>query len=92
MVVGGNRFTSEEPAPSITQPDYSGLEQRQKGGIAAARRRRDQAAVGTALAALAAAASGSAGLMDPIIAAVRARATLGEISDALRGVWGTYRA
>ena len=28
--------------------------------------------------------------MDPIIAAVRARATLGEISDALREVWGTY--
>ena len=29
-------------------------------------------------------------LMEPIIDAVRARATLGEISDALRGAWGTH--
>jgi methylmalonyl-CoA mutase N-terminal domain/subunit len=33
----------------------------------------------------------AAPLMPPIIDAVRARATLGEISDTLRGVWGVYR-
>jgi methylmalonyl-CoA mutase, N-terminal domain len=33
----------------------------------------------------------AAPLMEPIIEAVRARATVGEISDALRGVWGVYR-
>jgi methylmalonyl-CoA mutase N-terminal domain/subunit len=38
-----------------------------------------------------AAAAGEEGLMPPILAAVRARATLGEISDALRAVWGIYR-
>ena len=33
----------------------------------------------------------AAPLMDPILDAVRARATVGEISDVLRGVWGVYR-
>jgi methylmalonyl-CoA mutase N-terminal domain/subunit len=37
------------------------------------------------------AAGTSAPLMSPIINAVRARATLGEISDTLRQVWGVYR-
>jgi methylmalonyl-CoA mutase N-terminal domain/subunit len=37
------------------------------------------------------AASGGANLMPPIIAAVEARATVGEISDALRDVFGEYR-
>jgi methylmalonyl-CoA mutase N-terminal domain/subunit len=37
------------------------------------------------------AAGGTAPLMPPIIAAVRARATLGEVSDTLRAVWGVYR-
>ena len=39
----------------------------------------------------AAARQAAAPLMEPIVAAVRARATLGEISDALRRVWGEYR-
>jgi methylmalonyl-CoA mutase N-terminal domain/subunit len=42
------------------------------------------------LTALRAAAEGQVPLMPPIIEAVRARATLGEISDALRQVWGIY--
>ena len=40
---------------------------------------------------LAAAAAGTSLLMPPILAAVRSRATLGEISDTLRKVWGVYR-
>jgi methylmalonyl-CoA mutase N-terminal domain/subunit len=44
-----------------------------------------------ALAALRAAAAGADPLMPVILEAVRARATLGEISDELRGVWGVYR-
>jgi len=39
-----------------------------------------------------AARDGAALLMEPIIAAVRARGTVGEISDVLRGVWGEYRS
>ena len=91
VVVGVNRFTGREEAPVIAHPDYSGLEARQKARLAEARRSRDQAAVSATLAQLTTAASGSDALMAPIIAAVRARATLGEISDALRAVWGTYR-
>jgi methylmalonyl-CoA mutase N-terminal domain/subunit len=91
VVVGVNRFVSEEPPPRIESPDYSGLEARQKEKLAAARSRRDAAAVRSSLAGLEAEAKGSGSLMPPIIAAVRARATLGEISDTLRSAWGTYR-
>jgi len=42
------------------------------------------------LADLAAAARGDANLVEPMLAAARAEATLGEICDALRSVWGTY--
>jgi methylmalonyl-CoA mutase, N-terminal domain len=38
-----------------------------------------------------AAADPKAPLIEPILGAVRARATVGEISDVLRGVWGVYR-
>jgi methylmalonyl-CoA mutase N-terminal domain/subunit len=47
--------------------------------------------VQAALDALAGAAQGTAPLMPPILDAVRARATVGEISDTLRRVWGVYR-
>jgi methylmalonyl-CoA mutase N-terminal domain/subunit len=91
VVVGVNRFVSEEPAPRIQHPDYGGLEARQKEKLAAARSRRDAAVVRRSLAGLEAEAKGSGSLMPPIIDAVRARATLGEISDTLRSAWGTYR-
>jgi len=53
---------------------------------------RDAGSVKRALAELEAAArEDEAPLMEAILAAVRARATLGEISDVLRGVWGEYR-
>jgi len=39
----------------------------------------------------AAARDGTAPLMEPIIDAVRARATVGEISDVFRAVWGEYK-
>jgi methylmalonyl-CoA mutase N-terminal domain/subunit len=55
------------------------------------KRRRDSNTVGATLAAVRAAAEGTAPLMSPILQAVRARATLGEISDTLREVWGVYR-
>ena len=45
----------------------------------------------SALAEVAHVAGTTDSLMPPIIAAVRARASIGEISDALRGVWGVYR-
>jgi methylmalonyl-CoA mutase N-terminal domain/subunit len=89
-VVGVNRFTDESPPPSIEAPDFSALEAQQRTRLAGVRSRRDGAAVLAALSDLRTAASGTVPLMPPIIAAVRARATLGEISDTLRDVWGTY--
>jgi methylmalonyl-CoA mutase, N-terminal domain len=91
VVVGVNRFTDDSPPIAIAVPDFSALESQQKARLAEIKRRRDPAAVKSALADVRAAAAGTDQLMPPIIAAVRARTSLGEISDALRDVWGTYR-
>ena len=58
-----------------------------------ARRRgeRDQAAVEAALSAMVDAARTDTNLIPTMLDAVRAEATLGEICDALRGEWGSYR-
>jgi methylmalonyl-CoA mutase, N-terminal domain len=99
VIVGVNRFADEaEPTP-IQTPDYSQLEAEQVKRLAEVRRRRDGAGVERALAALGAAAApyadDAAGarphLMPLIVDAVRARATVGEISDALAAKWGVYR-
>jgi methylmalonyl-CoA mutase, N-terminal domain len=90
-VVGVNRFTDDSPPVSIETPDFSGLEVEQRKRLAVVKRERDARAVSAALETITKAASGTLPLMPPIITAVRARATLGEISDALRAVWGVYR-
>jgi methylmalonyl-CoA mutase N-terminal domain/subunit len=91
VVVGVNRFADGSAPPTIETPDFSALETRQRARLADIRARRDAPAVAGTLAALRDAATGTAPLMPPILAAVRARATLGEISDTLRQVWGVYR-
>ena len=92
VVVGVNAFGVDEPPPAIPAPDYSRLAERQKSRLTEARDRRDEIAWRAALATLeAAAAAEGAALMGPILAAVHARATVGEISDALRRVWGTFQ-
>jgi methylmalonyl-CoA mutase N-terminal domain/subunit len=98
VVVGVNRFADGEPPPVIPAPDFSALETSQVAALAAARARRDGGAVERALAALGEAAAPYATegaprttLMPLIIDAVRARATVGEISDTLSGRWGAYR-
>lgn len=91
VVVGVNRFTDESPALSIQAPDFTALEARQRSRLSEAKRRRDGESVQAALLGVRQAAAGTGPLMSPIIVAVRARATLGEISDALREVWGVYR-
>ncbi len=92
VVVGVNRFTDGSPPPVIETPDYSALEGAQRDRLAAVKQRRDGKAVAARLSELRSAAAGSSPLMPPILEAVRARATLGEISDTLREVWGVYRA
>jgi methylmalonyl-CoA mutase, N-terminal domain len=91
VVVGVNRFTDDSPPVAIAAPDFSALESQQRARLAETRRRRDSTAVKAALADIRAAAGGTDQLMPPIITAARARTSLGEISDALRDVWGTYR-
>ncbi|MEE8191178.1 MAG: methylmalonyl-CoA mutase family protein [Gemmatimonadales bacterium] len=91
VVVGVNRFT-EGAAPALpAQPDYTALAVRQVERVRRARADRDEGAWNAALEALRGAAEGDAPLMPPIIEAVRARATVGEISDALRAAWGSFR-
>ena len=98
VVVGVNRFGDGAEPPVIPTPDYSALERGQVARVQGARASRDGDRVRETLAALAerAAPYARAGearphLMPAIIDAVRARATVGEISDVLRGVWGEYR-
>jgi len=91
VVVGVNRFTAEPRPPRIDMPDYSGLEQAQVARVRAARDRRRAPAWREALDGLATAARAEVPLMPLIVDAVRARATVGEISDTLRDIWGTFR-
>ena len=91
-VVGVNRFTDKVSGPTIETPNFPELEDRQRARLAEVKRNRNDSAVRSALDAVRAAAAGAAALVPPIIAAVRTRATLGEISDTLRAEWGTYRA
>jgi methylmalonyl-CoA mutase N-terminal domain/subunit len=66
------------------------VERAQVAELTARRASRDVAAVERTLAALTAAANSDENLVEPMLAAARAEATLGEICDALRAVWGTY--
>jgi methylmalonyl-CoA mutase N-terminal domain/subunit len=91
-VVGVNRFTDDSETERIQLPDFSTLGARQVERLRKVRSGRDEPRVRAALAAVSSAAQGEGtSLMPPIIEAVRARATLGEISDTLRTVWGTFR-
>jgi methylmalonyl-CoA mutase N-terminal domain/subunit len=67
------------------------VERAQVTELTARRESRDQSAVDRTLADLTAAARTDANLVEPMLEATRAEATLGEICDALRAVWGTYR-
>ena len=90
-VVGVNRYRIDEPAPRIETAAFASLESAQRARLADLRAGRDGARTGEVLEAVRAAARGSTNLMPPLIEAVRAGATLGEISDVLRAEWGVYR-
>lgn len=90
-VVGVNRFTDDAPPPNLTTPDFAELERRQRDRLASVKAGRDPERVASSREAIrTAAATPGAPLMPAILDAVRARATLGEICDVLRSVWGTY--
>jgi methylmalonyl-CoA mutase, N-terminal domain len=90
-VVGVNRYVVSEPPPRMAAPAYGELESQQCARLAAIRAGRDGAVVRSALDSVRQAARSSANLLPPMIEAVRAMATLGEISDVLREEWGVFR-
>ena len=91
LIVGLNAFTMEEDAtPPIMQVDPA-LEKQQVARLQALRSQRDNQQVAAALQALEHSARGTDNLMPPLIAAVESYATLGEIADTLRGVFGEYQ-
>ena len=99
VIVGVNEYVDDQMAASPPTPDFTALGRDQAARVAAARASRDAAGVASALNALrevapaytAARGAGRPPLMAPIIAAVKARCTVGEISDVFRAAWGEYR-
>jgi methylmalonyl-CoA mutase N-terminal domain/subunit len=90
-VVGVNVFTAEKEAPTeILTIDPAG-ERAQTERLQALRARRDANRASAAVGALTGAAREDRNLMPPILDCVRAEVTLGEISDALRAVYGEHR-
>jgi methylmalonyl-CoA mutase N-terminal domain/subunit len=90
-VVGQNRFvsaTEERYEPLRVNP---AIEAEQCARLATLRAERDQDAVDRHLAALTEAAQGTDNVLYPMREALRARATVGEVCDALRAVWGVYQ-
>jgi len=91
VIVGVNAYRAEgdEQEPALLRVDETAIE-RQRARLAALRAHRDAAAADRARRDLVTAATGNANLVPPIIAAVEAAVTLGEICADLRGVFGTY--
>jgi len=91
-VVGVNRFeeSGEDPSAGLHRLD-PGLERDQRERVAALRAARDADAVARARRRLRGAAAGRDNVMPYVVDCVRARTTLGEISDTLRDVFGTFQ-
>lgn len=101
VVVGVNRFTDEPEARRAEAPEGRRrmdtlridpeIEGRQVARVRQVRESRDQGSWRAALDAVSAAARGRDNLVPPIVRAVEAQATVGEISDAMRAVFGEHR-
>ncbi len=91
IIVGVNEFEIEEPTPVsvLSIDDETALKQCRK--LERLRSTRDNRRVQDGLARLRQVAAGTQNIIPPILECVRAYATLGEMCDALRGVFGEYR-
>jgi methylmalonyl-CoA mutase, N-terminal domain len=89
VIVGVNDYVMDEKPTDILYIDETVAEQ-QTAAVEALKQRRDNARVKATLEDLQRAARGTDNLMYPMVAAARAYATLGEMCDALREVWGEY--
>lgn len=90
VVVGLNQFQMEEPAFDDLLKVDDAIRQKQISRLQEVKSRRDPAAVARTLQAIHAAAISTENLMPRLVDAVEAYATVGEISDTLRNVWGEY--
>ena len=91
IVVGVNRFVDEEAGEPEAFPIDPSLQRDQIERLRALRASRDQAGVDAAIDDVRSAARGTQNLLVPMREALARRATLGEVSDALREVFGEYR-
>jgi methylmalonyl-CoA mutase N-terminal domain/subunit len=90
IVVGVNQFQMDVAAPKVFQLDPA-IEREQRKHLAAVRAARDANQVAAALDAVEATARTTNGLLDPMLAAVEAKASVGEICQRLRKVFGRYQ-
>jgi methylmalonyl-CoA mutase N-terminal domain/subunit len=90
-VVGVNAFVTGDPTPIEVLRIDPAAEQAQVERVRAVRASRDARTCRLALDAVVDAARGVQNLVPPIVAAVEARATIGEISDAMRSVFGEHK-
>ena len=90
IIVGVNDFVAEAEEPIPTLYIDEAAAERQLAKLEKVRRERDSGRVARALDDLRRVAAGSGNTMEPILAAVRAYATVGEMCDALRDVWGEF--
>ena len=91
VVVGVNRFAIDGEEPYQPLRFDPALEAEQAGKLARLREQREGAAFGRAITALKKAAESADNVLYPLRDALRADATLGEVCDALREVWGEYQ-
>jgi len=91
IVVGVNQFVAEEQKPIPTLRIDPAIERAQVERVRALRARRDATKVKAALAEVERRAASSENLLPAILSAAEAYATVGEISDAMRRVWGEYK-
>jgi methylmalonyl-CoA mutase len=94
VIVGVNRYPpAVVDEVQLREVDNTAVRDSQLARLQSVRATRDAAAVGAALAALTGSArSGEGNLLALSVVAMRARATVGEVSDALESAWGRYRA
>jgi methylmalonyl-CoA mutase len=92
-VIGVNKYRTDiDEAIEVLKVDNSSVRAQQLDKLRRLREERDEAATRGALDALTRAAGGDGNLLEPAIDAARAKATVGEISDALEKVFGRHRA
>src|SRR6266852_985412 len=91
VIVGVNRFTHPGDEPYQPLRVDPAIEQEQAGRLAELRASRDGAEFKRRIDDVRHAAEGTGNLLYPLREALRARATVGEVCDALRDVWGAYK-